>query len=279
MKTKFFFLLFLLILVANNVLAQENATTVQATPSSPKSSTQTEHPTTTGQQMSFWEIINDLREGNNRFVQGKMTHAKQDEATRKELITSQHPKTIILSCSDSRVPAELIFDKGIGEIFVIRNAGNIVDTVALASIEYAIEHLGAQVLIIMGHDSCGAVKATLSAKNDKSSGSTNIDFLIKKINENLSFTRKVSRDPNNPTDAIKANVRGVVINIMKRSKIVREFVENNKLMIAQSYYHFDTGVAEFLEVGRPLLIENSKTENGKIESSENAKATSESATH
>lgn len=202
----------------------------------------------------FADIIEDLKEGNKRYMGGQSLHKNQDANTRQSLLKSQAPNTIVLSCSDSRVPVEIIFDKGIGEIFVVRNAGNIAENISIASIEYAIEHLGSKVLVVMGHDSCGAVKAALGLKKGKSAGSPNLDMLVKNIEGNLSYTKGVSRDLNNPTPAITANVRGVVASLMKRSKIIREYIERNKLMIVQAYYHFDSGEAEILEIGRPLLI-------------------------
>lgn len=215
-------------------------------------------PPTTSNTISvnktFADIIEDLKEGNKRYVSGQARHANQDTATRQSLLKSQSPNTIILSCSDSRVPVEIIFDKGIGEVFVVRNAGNIAENISIASIEYAIEHLGSKVLMVMGHDSCGAVKATLGLKKGKSAGSPDLDMLVKNIEGNLSYTKGLSRDINNPTPAITANVRGVVASLMKRSKIIREYVEKNKLMIVQALYHFDSGEAEILEIGRPLLI-------------------------
>lgn len=202
----------------------------------------------------FIEVITDLKAGNQRFAKGEAKHPAQDASARTSLLNSQAPKAIVLSCSDSRVPPEILFDKGIGEIFVVRNAGNIADYTTVASIEYAIEHLGSKVLVVMGHDSCGAVKATLGAKKGKSLGSPSLDQMAKMIEGNFVFSKGFSRDPLNPTGAIKANVRGVVVSLMKQSPIIREFVEKNELMIVQSHYHFDSGEVEFMDIGRPLLV-------------------------
>jgi carbonic anhydrase len=100
-------------------------------------------------------------EGNKRYVAGKASHKNQDSTRRMDVTGGQHPFAVVISCSDSRVPPEIIFDQGIGDLFVIRLAGNIVDDAALGSIEYAIEHLGTKYIMVMGHESCGAVKATV----------------------------------------------------------------------------------------------------------------------
>lgn len=221
------------------------------------------------EKKNFFDIIEDLKEGNKRFSSGNATHPSQDATTRQGLISSQAPNAVVLTCSDSRVPPELIFDKGIGEIFVVRNAGNIAETISIASIEYAVEHLGSKVLVVMGHDSCGAVKATLGAKKGHSAGSPNLDLLVKNIENNMSYSKGFARDAKNPGGAITANVRGTVVTLMKRSKIIREYVANNKLIIVQALYHFDSGVAEILEIGRPLLVNmEEKTKNTEERASE-----------
>ena len=110
------------------------------------------------------EALQKLMEGNRQYVEGKMTHeAKSDTASRAALATSQKPYAIILSCADSRVPPEIVFDKGLGELFVVRVAGNVADPVVLGSVEYAAEHLGAPLVMVLGHERCGAVTATVDA--------------------------------------------------------------------------------------------------------------------
>ena len=102
-----------------------------------------------------------LIDGNNRYVSSKMAHPNQTENRRKEVIKGQKPFAVIVGCSDSRIPPEIIFDQGIGDLFVIRVAGNIVDDVALGSVEYAVDHLGTKLVIVLGHGNCGAVTATV----------------------------------------------------------------------------------------------------------------------
>ena len=112
--------------------------------------------------LSASDALEKLKEGNQRFIEFKQKHPDEDKKRRQEMLKGQHPFVVILSCSDSRVPPELIFDQGLGDIFEIRNAGNVLDEHVIGSIEYAIMHLGVKLVVIMGHQDCGAVGATLS---------------------------------------------------------------------------------------------------------------------
>ncbi len=131
--------------------------------------------------MSPDEALGKLMDGNKRYVENKLTNGlRSDPATRASLARSQRPYAVILTCSDSRVPPEIIFDKGLGEVFVVRVAGNVPDPVVLGSIEYAAEHLGTPLVMVLGHERCGAVKAAVDAKG-RSTGSANIDAIVKII--------------------------------------------------------------------------------------------------
>lgn len=104
-----------------------------------------------------------LREGNARFVRGEMDHPSQSIEKRTELSSAQHPFAVLFGCSDSRVAAEIIFDQGLGDLFVVRTAGHVLDTTVIGSIEFGVEVLGAPLVVVLGHDSCGAVKAATAA--------------------------------------------------------------------------------------------------------------------
>src|SRR5437899_1684360 len=113
------------------------------------------------------EAISKLKEGNGRYTSGNVQHPGQTAERRTELANTQHPFAAIVSCSDSRVPPEIVFDQGLGDLFVVRVAGNVIDDHALGSIEYAVDHLGVRLIVVLGHQSCGAVKAakeTIAAK-------------------------------------------------------------------------------------------------------------------
>jgi len=129
-------------------------------------SSQSHHDETTG--VSPKEAHDRLAQGNARYVAGKAKHPRQDAATRKHLTSGQQPFATVLSCSDSRVPPELVFDQGIGDLFVVRVAGNIGGEDDLGSIEYAVEHLHTSLIVVMGHEKCGAVTAALAPDSVRS---------------------------------------------------------------------------------------------------------------
>lgn len=128
-------------------------------------------------QGSFDQIWNDLASGNHHFVNGS-SETRNSVVRRKELAKTQTPHVAVLGCSDSRVPPELVFDKGLGDLFVVRSAGESADRLALGSLEYAVEHLGTEVIVVLGHQSCGAVKAACSGEE---AGSPNLDALVTPI--------------------------------------------------------------------------------------------------
>src|SRR5437588_10797425 len=114
------------------------------------------------------EAISKLKEGNGRYTSGNLQHPGQTTERRTELSKSQHPFAVIVSCSDSRVPPEIVFDQGLGDLFIFRVAGNVIDDHGLGSIEYSVDHLGTRLILVLGHQSCGAVKAakeTIAAKS------------------------------------------------------------------------------------------------------------------
>ncbi len=194
------------------------------------------------------EALQKLLDGNKRFVENKMTAgALCDVAHREQLTRSQKPYAIILSCSDSRVPPEIIFDKGLGEIFVVRVAGNIPDPVVLGSIEYAAEHLGSPLIMVLGHERCGAVTAAVKA-NGKGEG--NIGVIVKSIAPALKKVKAECRGNRNcdekATDGfvecvVDENARMVAANLTKQSKVIRELVKEGKVKIVSAKYDLDDG--------------------------------------
>ncbi|MBK5274022.1 MAG: carbonic anhydrase [Desulfuromonadales bacterium] len=199
------------------------------------------------------EALQRLMDGNQRYVENQMTGSKLcDLPTRTGLAKSQHPYAIILTCSDSRVPPEIIFDKGLGEIFVIRIAGNVPDPVVLGSIEYAAEHLGSPLVMVLGHERCGAVKATVDAKG-KSSGSANIDAIVKTIAPSVKTAAKdcqACKDDKKCADTKKdefvecvvdANVKTVAAGLTKKSKILDHLLHEKKIKIVAAKYDLDDG--------------------------------------
>lgn len=190
------------------------------------------------------ESLELLRQGNQRFVENKMTSPRRDDKTRLELATTQRPFAIVLSCSDSRVPPEVVFDQGLGDVFVVRNAGHVLDAGPIASIEYALEHLGARLIVVMGHESCGAVKAALSTPMGKSAGSVDLDRLVAKIRPYLGSLKPISSDKllRGP---VKANTAGVARELVKKSAIVREKLQHQEVSLVTAIYGLSSGQVEF----------------------------------
>ena len=197
-----------------------------------------------GSGISADEALGRLLAGNKRYVESKMSACGETTATaREKLAKGQQPYAIILSCSDSRVPPEIIFDKSLGEIFVVRVAGNVPDPVVLGSIEYAAEHLGSPLVMVLGHERCGAVKATVDA-NGKGEG--NIGAIVKAIAPAL---KKAKKDKNCDLKdkeklvecVVDANAQMVAKNLTKQSRVIRELVHEGKLKIVAAKYDLDDG--------------------------------------
>lgn len=204
--------------------------------------------------MNGWDAFSTLQNGNMRFYEGKAARPHQDTARRDELANGQHPHTIVLSCSDSRLPPEMIFDQGLGDIFTVRVAGNSVSPEAIASIEYAIEHLGARLLLVMGHESCGAVKAAVESKPGVSAGSESLDELVRHIRGHISAS-SAAVPGKNLRQPVKENVAATMKELLQRSEIVREAVAKKSLVLAQGIYSLATGRVEFWDVGSKYDLE------------------------
>ena len=207
-----------------------------------------------GPAVSPDEALQKLMDGNKRYVENQMTGSKLcDLSARTSLAKSQHPYAIVLTCSDSRVPPEILFDKGLGEIFVIRVAGNIPDPVVLGSIEYAAEHLGSPLIMVLGHERCGAVKATVDAKG-KSTGSKNIDAIVKAVAPSVKTAARdcqACKDDKKCAETgkeafvecvVDANAKNVAAGLTKNSKIIRHLLHEQKIKIVAAKYDLDDGV-------------------------------------
>lgn len=193
------------------------------------------------------EALHLLSAGNERFAAGKPEHPhtglSRVESTAKN---GQAPFAAVLSCADSRVPVETVFDRGVGDLFVVRVAGNVADSGTLASIEYAAEHLHTPLVVVMGHTQCGAVKAAVDdAKLDGS-----LPALIDLIRPAVSEVRK--RNPGASekelfNDAIKQNVRQQIADCVEKSPIVRRLVRSGKVKIVGALYKIETAQVEWLD--------------------------------
>jgi carbonic anhydrase len=188
------------------------------------------------------EAVSKLKEGNGRYTGGNLQHPGQTTERRAELANSQHPFAIILSCSDSRVPPEIVFDQGLGDLFVIRVAGNVIDDHALGSIEYAVDHLGVRLIVVLGHQSCGAVKAAKETIAAKSKAAGHIQSLVTAIRPAVEAT---VHDDHEAT--VKANVKDVVQALRSSTPVLKPKVDSGDLRVVGAYYNLDTGAVTFLD--------------------------------
>ncbi|NJM73461.1 MAG: carbonic anhydrase [Scytonema sp. RU_4_4] len=191
------------------------------------------------QSLSPDVALQKLMEGNQRFVQHQPRHPDQSQIRLQEVAQAQHPFVTILSCADSRVPAEIIFDQGIGDIFDVRIAGNIATPEALGSIEYAVVLLGTPVLMVLGHERCGAV--TAAVQNQALLGE--IGSFVKAIKPAVEKVKDQSGDA--VENAVVANVH-YQIEQLKRSKLLTERLQSGKLKLVGGRYDLDTGTVSII---------------------------------
>lgn len=192
-----------------------------------------------GDQSLKW-LIN----GNKRFQQQALRSDGQGKADVTRLSTGQKPHAIVLSCSDSRIPPEVVFDQRLGEIFVVRTAGEALDDNVVGSIEYAVEHLGSRLLVVMGHTSCGAVKAAFGTLDGSNAGTPALNGLVKDIHPRIASFKGKTPSPNFEVEAW-ANTEGVAKDLLKRSALLKEKLEHGELKVVASLYHLDSGHVQF----------------------------------
>src|SRR6266436_3254339 len=188
------------------------------------------------------EAISKLKEGNGRYTSGNLQHPGQTTERRAELIKSQHPFAVIVSCSDSRVPPEIVFDQGLGDLFIFRVAGNVIDDHGLGSIEYAVDHLNVRLIVVLGHQSCGAVQAAKETIAAKGKAPGHIESLVTAIKPAVEATAKGDLEA-----TIKANVKDVVQALRSSTPILKAKVDSGDLRVVGAYYNLDTGAVTFLD--------------------------------
>jgi carbonic anhydrase len=197
------------------------------------------------------QALQRLRDGNHRFVTGEgATPALPQAARRAALVAGQAPFALILGCSDSRVPAELVFDQGFGDLFVIRVAGNIVAPSQVGSVEFAASQFGTRLVVVMGHTRCGAVAATLDELLGRGTAeSRNLRSIVDRIRPSVAplVAAGTPADPESlARAAVRANVRAAVDQLRHGSQIVEHLIQTAGLRIVGAEYALDTGVVEFL---------------------------------
>ncbi len=190
--------------------------------------------------VSASESLQLLLDGNQRFIDGKMTHPNQMPARRIEIAKGQHPFAAILTCSDSRTAPEVLFDRGLGDIFVVRVAGNVADQVVIESLDYSVTHLGVRLLMILGHRSCGAVTAAVLGHEEPS----DVGPMLTELRPAVEATQGKSGDP--VENAIRENVE-LVMTKLSDSPELSSMVKSGDLKVIGGIYDLSTGKIEMLK--------------------------------
>ena len=188
--------------------------------------------------MMDWKgALEELMAGNGRFRQGLMSHPNGSPERRRELLAGQKPFAVVLGCSDSRIPPEILFDRGMGDLFVIRVAGNVLDDVVLASIEYAVLHLETPLVLVLGHSSCGAVAAT------KAGGAAEgkLPALMDAVRPGIEGAGDEAHD------AEKVAARRIAASLLEQGAGFRQRLDAGKLMLLPAFFDLDSGEVEILD--------------------------------
>ncbi len=198
------------------------------------------------------EAIERLKKGNQRFVNGETQHLKLlSHQQRAEMAESQEPFAIILGCSDSRVPAEMVFDQGLGDLFVIRVAGNIVAPSQVGSVEFAAASFGCPVVIVLGHTHCGAIDSTIAAlTNPGASSSANLMSIVKRVRPSVEILMQTElKDDLEKLSkhAVRSNVFASVNQLRHGSAVLENLIEQGKLQVVGAEYSLETGEVTFFD--------------------------------
>lgn len=228
---------------SSRIAAALAAVVLLALPLSAQESAPAQQQSTPPQQSMPAQLWDALLLGNKEFAGGKLVYDQLNKE-REETRDHQNPPVTVLSCSDSRVPPELVFNQSIGTLFVIRTAGNVADDFGIASIEFAVTSGYTNLIVVLGHESCGAVKASLSADDP---GTPSLQKLAQRIR--TSFVG-ITWDPNDKEmlrKAVEANARASATQLLATSRVIRDAVMTEKLKIVPAYYDFGTGVVRKVE--------------------------------
>jgi carbonic anhydrase len=201
--------------------------------------------------LSAREALELLREGNRRFVAERKSNERVGASRRNELTARQEPFAIVLGCSDSRVPAEIVFDQGLGDLFVIRVAGNVVAPSQVGSVEFAAERFGTRLVVVLGHSGCGAVQATIEQlTRPAEKQSRNLRAIVDRVRPAVEplLATPLRDDPQALVrDAVRANVRAAASHLRHGSEILEQLIARDGLLVVGAEYSLETGVVEFFE--------------------------------
>ncbi|MBW4094066.1 MAG: carbonic anhydrase [Acidobacteria bacterium] len=183
-------------------------------------------------------------EGNARFVAGKSSHPNQDATHRASLVTTQNPFAVIFGCADSRLAAEIIFDLGLGDAFVVRTAGEVIDNAVLGSLEYSIQYLHVPLIVILGHDSCGAVTATKEAVETSEMPIGFMRDLVERITP--SVLTSLQNGQHEVNDMVVEHVRQTAARLVETSRVISSAVENQEVAVVGLAYRLQEGRADLV---------------------------------
>ena len=183
------------------------------------------------------QLWQTLVAGNKRFVVGKMT-SRNLVYQRRALLNKQNPWIAVLSCSDSRVPPEIVFDQGLGNLFVVRAAGNSVDPVGIGSFEYAVEHLGTVMIVVLGHQSCGAVSAACSGEKMPS---PNLEAVVRPVTQSCTVAKEQHSGESLVEFATREHIHRTAQDLLSQSTVLKRAHDEGKLTIIEAYYSMDSG--------------------------------------
>lgn len=214
------------------------------------------HSTPATHPLGALEALRRLRDGNRRFVQNvRSVESLLSQSARRSLVDAQAPIAVVLSCSDSRAPAELVFDQGLGDLFVVRVAGNVVAPSLVGSIEFAVTSFGTELVVVMGHTHCGVIAATVDGLVAGKAFSDNISDIIDRVRPAIEHVvRPPLRSVPNPVErasllaaATRANVRASAHQLRRGSKLLAEQVARSRLVVVGAEYSLETGKVDFFD--------------------------------
>ena len=197
-----------------------------------------------------------MLQGNRRFAEGKPDHPWQDQETRQTLLDGQNPDAAVLSCSDSRVPPEIIFDQGLGDLFTVRTAGQLIDSAVIASLEYAVKKLHVSLICVLGHEHCGAIEAAEQELDDRSLEAADAmddldehiaaaeSIILRQAGMSVWQAREAELDAHE--DIERVHVAHIIETLVEQSPVIQQALAADKLMIVGARYQLDSGKVEVL---------------------------------
>jgi len=202
------------------------------------------------------EALKKLVDGNERFATGNSTHPNRCDETKNALLRQQKPFVAVLSCSDSRVPVEIIFDAGLGDIFAVRTAGHVLSKEVMGSLEYAVKSLGVKLVMILGHENCGAINTAIQTYQNKSYDdlSENLKSIMNHIYPAIEKVECKDNDGDFLNASVKSNIYYQLEDLMKKDDYIKQSVENGKIAVVGAMYSLVSGKVEIFETKNAEIV-------------------------